>query len=146
MQLGHLDIKFIAERSIHQCSPHHLTPPEVYCSAVRQACLYVEDSGTRGGRGANDLVDYEINLEDYEVKSIRILVIESESLNQRTSEEVYGVKSIENLVKESESLNQRINEEVYGALFKSTNRLRNSLLPKDELKLAIPFLLLIAQH
>ncbi|KAB5514150.1 hypothetical protein DKX38_028056 [Salix brachista] len=32
------------------------------------------------------------------------------------------------------------------ALFKSTNRLRDSLLRKDELKLAIPFLLLIAQH
>ncbi|KAF9662382.1 hypothetical protein SADUNF_Sadunf18G0047400 [Salix dunnii] len=118
--------------------------------------MYSIQMRTRGGRGANDLVDYEINLEDYEVKSIRILVTESESLNQRTSEEVYGVKSIENLVKESESLNQRINEEVYGsieeddlqkkALFKSTNRLRNSLLPKDELKLAIPFLLLIAQH
>ncbi|KAJ6973964.1 THO complex subunit 2-like isoform X1 [Populus alba x Populus x berolinensis] len=32
------------------------------------------------------------------------------------------------------------------ALFKSTNRLRDSLLPKDEPKLAIPLLLLIAQH
>lgn len=32
------------------------------------------------------------------------------------------------------------------ALIKSTNRLRDSLLPKDEPKLAIPLLLLIAQH
>ncbi|KAJ6291128.1 hypothetical protein OIU76_023225 [Salix suchowensis] len=32
------------------------------------------------------------------------------------------------------------------ALFKSANRLRDSLLPKDEPKLAIPLLLLIAQH
>ncbi|KAL5722007.1 THO complex subunit 2 [Ranunculus cassubicifolius] len=32
------------------------------------------------------------------------------------------------------------------ALVKSTNRLRDSLLPKDETKLAIPLLLLIAQH
>ncbi|KAJ9135684.1 hypothetical protein P3X46_032837 [Hevea brasiliensis] len=32
------------------------------------------------------------------------------------------------------------------ALIKSTNRLRDSLLPKDESKLAIPLLLLIAQH
>ncbi|KAK8627665.1 hypothetical protein V6N13_135270 [Hibiscus sabdariffa] len=32
------------------------------------------------------------------------------------------------------------------ALIKSTNRLRDSLLPKDEHKLAIPLLLLIAQH
>ncbi|KAE8716675.1 THO complex subunit 2 [Hibiscus syriacus] len=32
------------------------------------------------------------------------------------------------------------------ALVKSTNRLRDSLLPKDEPKLAIPLLLLIAQH
>ncbi|KAI4379074.1 hypothetical protein MLD38_005413 [Melastoma candidum] len=32
------------------------------------------------------------------------------------------------------------------ALVKSTNRLRDSLLPKDEQKLAIPLLLLIAQH
>uniref|UniRef100_A0A6M2EWN4 THO complex subunit 2 n=1 Tax=Populus davidiana TaxID=266767 RepID=A0A6M2EWN4_9ROSI len=32
------------------------------------------------------------------------------------------------------------------ALFKSTNRLRDSLLPKDEPKPAIPLLLLIAQH
>ncbi|XP_076922275.1 THO complex subunit 2-like [Bidens hawaiensis] len=32
------------------------------------------------------------------------------------------------------------------ALMKSTNRLRDSLLPKDEPKLAIPLLLLIAQH
>ena len=37
------------------------------------------------------MVDYEINLQDYEVKSIEILVTESESLNQRTNEEVYGV-------------------------------------------------------
>ncbi|XP_021832088.1 THO complex subunit 2 isoform X1 [Prunus avium] len=32
------------------------------------------------------------------------------------------------------------------ALIKSTNRLRDSLLPKDESKLAIPLLLLLAQH
>uniref|UniRef100_A0A803Q3I5 THO complex subunit 2 n=1 Tax=Cannabis sativa TaxID=3483 RepID=A0A803Q3I5_CANSA len=32
------------------------------------------------------------------------------------------------------------------ALIKSTNRLRDSLLPKDEPKLAVPLLLLIAQH
>ncbi|GKV20845.1 hypothetical protein SLEP1_g30901 [Rubroshorea leprosula] len=32
------------------------------------------------------------------------------------------------------------------ALIKSTNRLRDSLLPRDEPKLAIPLLLLIAQH
>jgi hypothetical protein len=32
------------------------------------------------------------------------------------------------------------------ALFKSANRLRDSLLPKDEPKPAIPLLLLIAQH
>ncbi|KAL4564794.1 hypothetical protein LXL04_028865 [Taraxacum kok-saghyz] len=32
------------------------------------------------------------------------------------------------------------------ALIKSTNRLRDSLLPKNEPKLAIPLLLLIAQH
>lgn len=32
------------------------------------------------------------------------------------------------------------------ALIKSTNRLRDSLFPKDEPKLAVPLLLLIAQH
>lgn len=35
---------------------------------------------------------------------------------------------------------------VLQALLKSTNRLRDSLIPKDEPKLAIPLLLLIAQH
>ncbi|KAJ6433781.1 hypothetical protein OIU84_017476 [Salix udensis] len=43
-------------------------------------------------------------------------------------------------------LNLKLSSQRMEALFKSTNRLRDSLLPKDEPKLAIPLLLLIAQH
>ncbi|XWS34347.1 hypothetical protein CRYUN_Cryun21dG0031800 [Craigia yunnanensis] len=78
-------------------------------------------------------------------------------LLQELIQQMANVHFIENLTEEqldamagSETL--RYQATTFGvtrnnkALSKSTNRLRDSLLPKDEPKLAIPLLLLIAQH
>ncbi|XP_071702863.1 THO complex subunit 2 [Rutidosis leptorrhynchoides] len=59
-----------------------------------------------------------------------------------TEEQLDAMAGSETLRYHATSFGARNNK----ALIKSTNRLRDSLLPKDEPKLAIPLLLLIAQH
>ncbi|KAM3353633.1 hypothetical protein ACQJBY_024659 [Aegilops geniculata] len=60
-----------------------------------------------------------------------------------TDEQVDGMAGSETLRLQSSLFGSTRN---YKVLNKSTNKLRDSLLPKDEPKLAIPLLLLIAQH